>query len=142
VIADDGTVLEPYVARRFVNLPFVVGRGAQTRAKDLVAMLGRHAPMRRLVRASVLVAERRWNVLLRSGLEIKLPENGAEKAIERLLVLDHDKKLLSRDIVNVDLRLPDRVSVQLSDEAAKARADKIAEREKREKQEKRKGGHA
>jgi len=34
VISDDGTVLEPYVARRFVSLPLVVGKGAETRAKD------------------------------------------------------------------------------------------------------------
>ena len=31
VIADDGAVLEPYVSRRFVSLPLVVGKGAETR---------------------------------------------------------------------------------------------------------------
>jgi cell division protein FtsQ len=33
VIADDGTVLEPYVAPRLIQLPLVVGEGAQTKAK-------------------------------------------------------------------------------------------------------------
>ena len=28
VIADDGAVLEPYMSRRFVSLPLVVGKGA------------------------------------------------------------------------------------------------------------------
>src|SRR5215469_7509057 len=34
VIADDGTVLEPYVAPRLIQLPLVVGEGAQTKAKE------------------------------------------------------------------------------------------------------------
>ena len=32
VISDDGAVLEPYLSRRFMALPLVVGKGAETRA--------------------------------------------------------------------------------------------------------------
>ena len=46
----------------------------------------------------------------------------------QLVELDHDKKLLSRDITAVDLRLPDRVTVRLSDEAAQAREEALARR--------------
>ena len=42
VIADDGAVLEPYVARRFLSLPLVVGKGAETRARDFLALLARY----------------------------------------------------------------------------------------------------
>ena len=42
--------------------------------------------------------------------------------------LDKDKKLLSRYIVAVDLRLPDRVTVQLSEAAAAARADALKDK--------------
>jgi cell division protein FtsQ len=53
--------------------------------------------------------------------------------LQRLVALDSEKKLLSRDIVAVDLRLPDRVTVRLSEDAAKAREDalKAAEKAKR-----------
>ncbi len=62
--------------------------------------------------------------------------NRAE-AIEALLALDRDKKLLSRDIAAIDLRIPDRVTVRLSDEAAAARAEAL-----KDKKDKRKGGDA
>src|SRR6201995_5341399 len=42
VIADDGAVLEPYVTRRFATLPLVVGKGADTRAHDFLALLDRY----------------------------------------------------------------------------------------------------
>ncbi len=36
VIAEDGAVLEPFVARRFTSLPLVVGKGAETHARDFL----------------------------------------------------------------------------------------------------------
>jgi cell division protein FtsQ len=125
LIAEDGTVLEPYVARRFVELPFVVGRGAQRQVKEIVALLDRQPALRQEVRAAVLVAERRWNLHLKNGLVVLLPEEEVAPALERLLALDRDKQLLSRDLAVIDLRLPDRVTVRLSDDAAKARAEAL-----------------
>jgi cell division protein FtsQ len=131
VIADDGTVLEPYVAPGLVRLPLVVGSGAQTRAKDFLTLLDRYSEIRDLVRASVLVGERRWNLRLTNGLDVLLPEYGIAEALERLVVLDRDKKLITRDIVAIDLRLADRVTVRLSEGAAQARIDAAKDKPKK-----------
>jgi cell division protein FtsQ len=131
VIADDGTVLEPYVAPRLIRLPLVVGAGAETKAKEFLALLDRHSAMRDLVRASVLVGERRWNLRLKNGVEVRLPESGVAAALERLVALDGEKNLIARDVGAIDLRLPDRVTVRLSDAAAQARMDAIKETPKK-----------
>ncbi len=131
VIADDGTVLEPYVAPRLVRLPLVVGAGAETKAKELLACLARHPALRDSVRASVLVGERRWNLRLKNGIEVRLPESGVAAALERLVALDGEKNLVTRDVVSIDLRLPDRVTVRLSEAAAQARSDAIREKPKK-----------
>jgi cell division protein FtsQ len=133
VIADDGTVLESFVAPQNLTLPLVVGAGAETRAKDFLALLDRFPELREQVRASILVGERRWNVRLRNGLDIKLPENGVAGAIEQLLALNNNVRLLSRDITAVDLRLRDRVTVRLSEKAAQARQDRIRDSKKSKK---------
>lgn len=121
VISHDGAVVEPYVSRRFARLPLVVGAGAELRAKEFLALLDRHPAVREHVQAAVLIAERRWNLRLRNGIDVRLPETGIEAALETLIRLDREKKLLSRDVVAIDLRLPDRVTVRLSDAAAQAR---------------------
>ena len=59
------------------------------------------------------------------------PEGNVAQALDRLVALDREKKLLSRDIVAVDLRLPDRVSVRLSDAAAQARDDALKDKKKK-----------
>jgi cell division protein FtsQ len=123
VIADDGAVLEPYVSRRFVSLPLVVGKGAETRAKDFLALLARYPQVHSVTKAAIFVGERRWNLRLKDGLDVRLPENDVGNALASLSTLDKQDKLFSRDIVAIDMRLPDRLTVQLSDDAAKARED-------------------
>jgi cell division protein FtsQ len=133
VIADDGTVLETYAAPQLFKLPLVVGRGAEVHAKEFLALLGRFPAIRDQVLASVLVGERRWNLRLRNGLDVRLPASGADEALERLVALDRERKLLSRDIVAIDLRLPDRVTVRLSERAAQAREELKKENAKKAK---------
>ena len=137
VIAADGTVLEPFVEDRYLGLPLVVGRGAEQQAKDFLAVLDRYPDIRSVLRASILVAERRWNLRLTNGIDVRLPETNVDAALDRLVALDRDKKLLSRDITMVDLRLPDRVTVRLSDAAAQARDEALKANVK-----KKKGGDA
>lgn len=137
VIAADGTVLGPLEHPAFAGLPLVVGAGAAATARDLLPLLDRYPQLREQVRAAIRVAERRWNLRLKNGLDVKLPETNLEQALQLLATLDADKRLLSRDILSVDLRLPDRVSVRLPADAAQVRSEM-----QREKAVKRKGGDA
>ena len=123
VISEDGAVLEPFVARRFVGLPLVVGKGADSKARDFLALLDRYPQVRSVTKAAIFVGERRWNLRLKDGLDIRLPENDVGNALATLSKLDRDDKLFSRDITVIDMRLPDRLSVQLSEDAAKAREE-------------------
>ena len=125
VIAAAGTVLGGRVEQRFSALPFVVGKGAAARARDFLALLDAQPAIRDQVRAAIFVAERRWNLRLKNGVDVRLPENAVPAALDTLARLDREKSLLSRDIVAVDLRLPDRFTVRLSDAAAAAREEAI-----------------
>ena len=137
VIAEDGAVLEPYVIKKFASLPLVVGKGAESHARDFLALLDRYPQIRPLVRAAVFVGERRWNLRLKNGLDIRLPEHDVGIALATLSKFDKEDKLFTRDIVAVDARLPDRLTVRLSEDAAKARDEML-----KEKKPKRKAGDA
>ena len=123
VIAKDGTVIDQIDAKDIRNssMPFVVGAGAEKKAAELYALLARFPAIKAEVAAAVMVGERRWNLRLKSGLDIRLPDEDADVALLRLVALDRDDKILSRDITVIDLREADRVTVRLSDEAKAAR---------------------
>jgi cell division protein FtsQ len=133
VIADDGAILETYVSQRFVSLPLVVGKGADVAAKDFIALLDRYPQVRSLTKAAILVGERRWNLRLKDGLDIRLPENDVGNALATLSRLDKEDRLFSRDIVAIDMRLADRLTVRLSEDAAKAREDMFKAQDKNKK---------
>ena len=131
VIADDGAVLEPYVSRRFLSLPLVVGKGADTQARDFLALLARYPQVNSVTKAAIFVGERRWNLRLKDGLDIRLPEQDVGNALAMLSKLEKEDRLFSRDIVAVDMRLPDRLVVQLSEDAAKAREEQFKDKKKK-----------
>lgn len=148
LIAADGTVLEPYVPSRFAGLPLVVGRGAEHAGHDFLNLVMRYPAIAKSVVSAVLVAERRWNLHLKGGVEVLLPESQPARALATLVDLERAKKLLARDIVAVDLRLADRVTVRQSEAAAAARGEALkaaAEQDKKSKDNKsnkRKGSDA
>ena len=103
----------------FAHLPFIVGFGAPREAPALLNLMRAEQPqLLSRVRAFVRVGDRRWNLRLENGVDVKLPETGVAAALAGLTTYDAQYKILSRDIVAVDLRLPDRVSVELTDDAA------------------------
>ena len=86
-----------------------------------------------MTRAATFVGERRWNLRLNDGLDIRLPENDVGNALATLSSLDRDEHLFAKDVVVIDLRLPDRLLVQLSDDAAKAREDTLKKKDPKKK---------
>jgi cell division protein FtsQ len=133
VISEDGAVLDRYVTPRFLNLPLVVGKGAETHAKEFLALLARYPQINTVTKAAVLVGERRWNLRLNDGLDIRLPENDPGNALALLSRLDRDEHLFAKDIVAIDLRQPDRLVVQISDDAAKAREEALKKKDPKKK---------
>jgi cell division protein FtsQ len=118
LIARDGTVLESDIGGKSVDLPLVIGLGAEKRAAALLDLVERFPSVREVTRAGILVAERRWNLRLKNGIDIRLPEEDPALALERLVSLDKSQQIMTRDVTVIDLRVPDRVAVGLSDEAA------------------------
>jgi cell division protein FtsQ len=130
LIAEDGAVLERDVPQNFTSLPLVVGKGAEHSASYLLKLIERFPLIASRLKDAVFVAERRWNLHLKNDLEVLLPESEPELALNVLADLDRTKKLLSRDILVIDLRFSDRVTVRQSDSAAQAREAEINAAEK------------
>lgn len=126
VVDKDGQPITDENVQAYVNLPFVVGFGGAREAHDVLALIQTQPQLLARVRAFVRVGDRRWNLRLENGVDVKLPEVGVEKALADLANLDQTYKILSRDIESVDMRLSDRVTLALTPEAASARGDALA----------------
>ena len=113
VIDDTGASIIPLEDSRFSKLPFMVGEGANGKAAEFFIEILAEPEISAQMRAAVLVAGRRWDLHLENGVTVKLPETDMRRALAQLVKLNSERQLLSRDVVVVDLRLPDRVTVRL-----------------------------
>jgi len=113
LVGRDGAAITAAGLERFRHLPIVVGEDAPRHAQALIAILRREPMLFGRVEAAVRVGGRRWNLRFRSGLEVRLPEGAEAEAWRRLARLERDHRILGRELVAIDLRLPDRLIVQL-----------------------------
>lgn len=120
VLVDRGGVeiTEKDVAE-YPDLPLIVGKGAPKAAGELIALLGSEPQLRNRVAAAVRVGERRWNVRLKEGIDVRLPEQDPQTAWRKLAKYEENNGLLGRDVELVDLRLANRVVVRLTQGAVR-----------------------
>lgn len=106
---------------RFSHLPLVIGDDAPAHAAVLLDMLAQRPTLFARVEAAIRVGKRRWNIRLKDGIDVNLPEEGAQAAWAKLSELVSEHRILERDVAVIDLRLPDRLVVRMTPEAAKKR---------------------
>jgi cell division protein FtsQ len=112
LIDRNGEVVTNEAVEQFSNLPLVVGAGAPAHAAELLDALNKVPDIDDRVAAAVRVGERRWNLQLKNGIVVMLPEDHQDLALAKLHELEQTQALLDRPLVFVDLRLPDRLTVR------------------------------
>ena len=112
LIGRDGQVVANEDIAAFGELPLVVGAGAPQAAAPLLDALDGLPELKSHVLAAVRVGERRWNLRLKNGADIMLPEGAENQALAKLMDLQSSQALLDRPLAVVDMRLPDRLVVR------------------------------
>lgn len=131
VIAADGTAIETLADPRFLRLPHVVGKEANQRVTEYVALASAVPELQPMIRAGTLVAGRRWNLKMQNGVDLLLPEQDAAEALRRFWAIEKDAKVSERAVLAIDLRLPDRIALRLTEEAAAQHAESVTQRIKK-----------
>jgi cell division protein FtsQ len=94
------------------KVPAVIGEGANTAAAGLVDLLATQPDMQTRLYAAVRVGNRRWNLCMKNGADVLLPEGAEPQALTRLSELQSQRQLLDRPLREIDLRLPDQLRLR------------------------------
>lgn len=112
VVDRDGVVLTEAGLSKFKNLLIIVGAEAPKFAPDLVAMLNVEPDFEARVESAKWIGGRRWDLFLKNGVEVRLPEEDMGQAIKRLADAQREAQLMDRNVQAIDLRDPLRIVVQ------------------------------
>ncbi len=122
LVGRDGVTITSRGIERYPRLKVIVGEDAPKYAAALLAMLSSEPDLMDRVVAAVRVGGRRWNLRLDNGIDVHLPEENAAEAWRRLARYEREHRLLQREIVAVDLRMPDRLIVRMARQRTARRA--------------------
>jgi cell division protein FtsQ len=126
LIDQTGAVIREIDAFEYSNLPLIVGAGAPDAVSDVLRALRSESALWGEAAALVRVGDRRWNLRLKSGADIKFPEQDVEAAVRTLARLQTAYGLLDRPLEYVDLRDPSRlVYRERTDETRQAQEQEI-----------------
>ena len=112
VIDKDGEIISGADPSAFGHLTVVAGTSAGVNAAPLLNILRTEPELFAEVWAVTYQSERRWDVHLRNGIRVRLPETDPRTAWSRLAIIDHSKQITDRDLAVIDLRVPDQMIVE------------------------------
>ncbi len=119
VIDSEGVTLTDRRIEPFKDLIILVGESAPQHAPDLLAFLAVEPLINDKIEAAIWIGERRWDLKLKNGIKVKLPENDMGLALRRLAKAQAEDGLLEKDLIVVDMREADRITVRTRPGAVK-----------------------
>ncbi|MBX2804464.1 MAG: FtsQ-type POTRA domain-containing protein [Hyphomicrobiales bacterium] len=122
-IDDNGMVLGLVERAAFPTLPVLSGPGAAAPGKDIVQALNTHAELSVLVIGIERIVGRRWDLVLESGMRVKLPAVNFEEALANLGQVAAQNPGVFYEISEMDFRSPAQFTLKLKDNSPEARKE-------------------
>ncbi len=105
----EGVAIASLDVRRFSALPVISGEGAEKEAASFINLMSATPEIFSRLAWGEYVGRRRWNLHMRSGLVVLLPERDPGAALFRLAELQQQHGILGRAVKRLDLRVGDRL---------------------------------
>ena len=121
LINKEGIVISSKKIEKFSHLKILVGNHANTRVVEFLRLIARAPILAKLTSAGVLVSNRRWNIVLSGKITVKLPADNPEHAWEKLAQYVKEKRLLTKPLKYIDMRIPGKILLRLSNNNNKRR---------------------
>ncbi len=100
----EGNVIETDRIGDFASLLHVVGEDANLYASNLIEDLRLEPTIAANIVSAVRYGERRWNLILKQNITVKMPERGFETALKYLAKMNQQNKLFDQNYKTLDLR--------------------------------------
>lgn len=107
------------------HLPLVVGQDAPKHVTEILSLMQAEPDIAEQLDSAVRIGDRRWDLRLKNGMLVKLPEENVGLALRQLAQQQETQDILAKNIMTIDLRIPEKfvVEVKTTEGAQKPKAD-------------------
>lgn len=113
VVNKDGAPIIADANNQFGRLPLLEGAGSVDAAAKLFGVMATWPNLVPQLSKATYVGQRRWDLHFASGVVVMLPEHNPTQALAVLAQLEEHRHVLTLNAGTVDLRLPDRVTLNI-----------------------------
>ena len=103
LITSDGSIVFNKQIHEFYYLPIFSGKNVEKNAQSIIDLLNL-ANFKEEIWSMNLINERRWNLNLKKGIKILLPEHNLIKALNLINNIEQKHKILDGNFIEIDLR--------------------------------------
>ena len=119
LVDPDGVVVTDKGLGEFKDRVLVVGNVGKIQLSEFNQLLNSHPVVGDRVRSAVWVNDRRWDIVFKNGIRVKLPSSMADTynmqtAWTRFAELNKQHSLLEREVSVIDMRMHDRLVVRVT----------------------------
>ena len=93
------------------------GNGVENKIFNLLNLFSINTNNSKNIKEARLISNRRWSLKHSSNIIIELPENNPDKAFYKIVELDKKYGFLNERLKRIDLRMSDRVIIQLKNKS-------------------------
>lgn len=108
LVDQEGEVLTSKVDN-YTHFPLVIGPGAPQKAHALIQTLKQHPLLQAEVSAATRIGQRRWDLRLKNGITLMLPEENYEQSLKTVEGLQTKIQIFEKAKKVIDLRLPHKM---------------------------------
>ena len=108
LITSDGSIVFNKQIHEFYYLPIFSGKNVEKNAQSIIDLLNL-ANFKEEIWSMSLINERRWNLNLKKGIKILLPEDNVIKALNLINDIEEKHKILDGNFIEIDLRNDNQV---------------------------------
>lgn len=112
LIDTEGQVLTDHKLERFKDYIVVVGDDVPARAPEFLKMLSGEPEILNKIEAAKSISGRRWDITLKSGAVVKLPETETALALSRLAKMQEEENIMDKNINVIDVRELSRITIR------------------------------
>lgn len=115
LVNKEGSIITAADAK-FDDLPLVRGAHAAPHVAQLFSLLQSEDVIRSHVDVAEWIGDRRWNIKMKSGITVMLPEERVGQALATLNELQQARDILNVTGGTVDLRIEDKITLNLPED--------------------------
>ena len=104
LIDEFNNLIETKITPNLFHLPIFIGKNSNKNANVILELIRESKISLNFISFS-LIDDRRWNIYLKNGVKILLPENNILKTLKMLRKVDSKYNILKGNFVEIDLRI-------------------------------------